>query len=312
MRPDNNIKGHVCMLLACVIWGLMAPIGKEAMNCGISGLAMVTFRATGGAVCFWITSFFTRHEEVSPHDMMLFFFMALLSVVFNQCSFTIGLSLTSPVNASIVTTITPIITLVMAAIFLHEPITSKKVLGIFAGAGGALMLILGSAHASKATEGNLGGDLLCLLAQVSFACYLTIFRDLIHRYSVITIEKWMFTYASIVIIPFSYREMTALPWSSITITVWAETAFVVVGATFLAYILMMTGQKTLRPTIVSMYNYVQPIVACLVSVAAGLGVFGWGQALAVVLIFSGVWLVTQSKSRVEMLSGKSPADNGPD
>lgn len=312
MRPDNNIKGHVCMLIACIIWGLMAPIGKDAMNSGISGLAMVTFRATGGAVCFWIASLFTHREEVSPHDMMLFFFMALLSVVFNQCSFTIGLSLTSPVNASIVTTITPIITLIMAAIFLHEPITSKKVLGIFAGAGGALLLILGSAHATKAAEGNLGGDLLCLLAQISFACYLTIFRDLIHRYSVITIEKWMFTYAAIVIIPFSYREMATLPWATISNAVWAETAFVVVGATFFAYILMMTGQKTLRPTIVSMYNYVQPIVACLVSVAAGLGIFGLGQAIAVVLIFSGVWLVTQSKSRVEMLTEETKRNDGPD
>jgi drug/metabolite transporter (DMT)-like permease len=110
----------------------------------------------------------------------------------------------------------------------------------------------------------------------------------------------MITYAAIVIMPLSYNRMSQLAWSEISVVTWLETAFVVVCGTFLAYILMMRGQKTLRPTVVSMYNYVQPIVACVVSVMVGLGVFGWGQAVAVALVFSGVWLVTQSKSRREL------------
>ena len=110
----------------------------------------------------------------------------------------------------------------------------------------------------------------------------------------------MFTYASIVILPFTYKELAMLPWNGIPAATWLETAFVVFAATYLAYILMMTGQKMLRPTIVSMYNYVQPIVACIVSVATGLGVFGWSQGLAVILVFAGVWLVTHSKSRADL------------
>ena len=100
--------------------------------------------------------------------------------------------------------------------------------------------------------------------------------------------------------PLSFNKMAALPWADITPRVWGETAFVVVGGTFIAYILMMQGQKNLRPTVVSMYNYVQPIVACLVSVFLGLGVFGIAQGIAVLLVFSGVFLVTQSKSRRDM------------
>src|SRR5574344_1954657 len=100
---DKKWKGHLCMLLACIIWGLMAPIGKDAMLNGISGFSMAIFRAIGAAICFWITALFLPNEHVKSRDMVLFFFAALFSIVFNQCSYTIGLSLTSPINASIVT-----------------------------------------------------------------------------------------------------------------------------------------------------------------------------------------------------------------
>lgn len=308
MRNKKVIKAHLSIFTACLIWGLMSPIGKDAMINGISGITMVAFRVIGGAILFWITSLFTKREEVSSHDMMLLFFAAMLGLVLNQCCFTIGLSLTSPINASIVTTTLPIITMILAAIFLHEPVTSKKVMGIFCGAIGALMLIIGSMSAASSKAGDIRGDLLCLLAQLSFACYLAIFKHLIQRYSVITIEKWMFIYAAIIIIPLSYHHVASLVWTSISIKTWAETAFVVLGGTFLAYILMMIGQKVLRPTVVSMYNYVQPIVACVVSVIAGLGIFGVGQATAVLLVFLGVYVVTQSKSRADLLKENAKED----
>lgn len=303
-EKKDSILGHVCMALACAIWGLMAPIGKDAMSNGIGGFEMVTFRVVGGALCFWTASLFVKKEKVRRKDLLLFFFAGMLGIVFNQCCYTIGLSITSPVNASIMTTIMPIITMVLAAIFLREPITSKKIAGIILGATGAFILITGSRNGTAANEGKLSGDLLCLLAQLCFAVYLTIFKHLIARYTVITCMKWMITFAAIVITPLSFSRMSALAWSDISATTWAETAFVVIGGTFMAYILMMRGQKTLRPTVVSMYNYVQPIVACIVSVATGLGLFGWGQGFAIALVFSGVYLVTQSKSRKDLKKEK--------
>ncbi len=288
------------MFLACAIWGVMAPLGKDAMTHGVGGLEMVTFRVVGGAVCFWIASLFVKQEKVRHKDMLLFFFAAMLSIVLNQCCYTIGLSITSPVNASIMTTMMPIITMILAALFLKEPITGKKVMGVFCGAVGAFLLITTGARVASGNGGVLLGDLLCLSAQLCFAIYLTVFKHLIQRYTVITCMKWMITYAAIVIMPISFFRMQQLPWADIPAKTWWETAFVVVGGTFLAYIFMMQGQKILRPTVVAMYNYVQPIIACIVSVAIGLGVFGLWQALAVVLVFFGVWLVTQSKSRRDL------------
>ena len=159
MYKDKNLTGHLCMFAACAAWGLMSPLGKDAMAHGISGLALVSFRAAGAALCFWLTSLFGRHkEEVAPRDLLMFFFAGMLAIVFNQCCFTIGLSLTSPVNASIVTTTLPIVTMILAALFLKEPVTNKKVLGIFCGAIGALLLILGNGHATQKGNGSLTGD----------------------------------------------------------------------------------------------------------------------------------------------------------
>jgi len=286
--------GHICMIAACSMWGLMAPLGKDAMTHGISGVEMVTFRVVGGAICFWVLSFFVKSETVERKDLFRFFLAGMFAIVCNQCCYTIGLSITSPVHASIMTTIMPIITLVLSALFLNDVITFRKLMGVLLGASGACLLILGSMQ-GIAKGGNLVGDLLCITAQCSYAVYLTFFKSLIQKYSVITCMKWMITFAALVISPFTFHNMVQLPWMEISCITYLETAFVVVGGTFLAYICSIRAQKILRPTVVAMYNYVQPIIACIVSVCLGLGVFGWSQALAVVLVFSGVRLVNKKK-----------------
>jgi len=298
---DKNYKAHFAMLAANVLWGLNSPVAKNVLDSGISALSLTTFRMFGAAIAFWVTSVFTKKEHVKPEDLLKLFFAALLAIVFNQGSFIMGLSLTSPVDASIVTTMLPIVTMIVAAIFLKEPITSKKIGGIFLGAMGAFLLILTSQHqAGEPNSGNMWGNLLCLTAQISFALYLTIFRDLITRYSTITIMKWMFIYASICFIPFSFRDITSLQWDTIPTNIYVEIAYVALGATYLSYMCIMIGQKNLRPTIVSMYNYAQPIVASTVAVAVGMDHFGWSKGAAILLVFAGVYLVTQSKSRAQL------------
>lgn len=298
-KKPNTVLGHLCMVAACAIWGLMAPLGKDAMIHGIPGLEMVTFRVAGAMVCFWLASLFTKTEKVERKDILKLFGAGMFAIVFNQCNYTVGLSLTSPVNASIVTTTLPFTTMLLAFIALGEPITGKKALGVLVGAAGAILLITASIASVDGRAGTLKGDLMCLVAQCSFAVYLTFFKKLISKYSVITCMKWMITFATIVILPFTFNKVAALPWTEITLKTYLEAAFVVVGGTFFAYIFSIHAQKILRPTVIAMYNYVQPIVACGVSVAAGLAVFGWRQALAVVLVFTGVYLVNQSKAKSE-------------
>ena len=298
------LQAHAAMFLACLFWGLMAPLGKDAMSHGIDGITMVSFRVAGGAALFWLTSLFTRKEHVPRKDVLRFAGAAVFGLVCNQCCFTIGLSLTSPINASIVTTSMPIFAMVFSAIILKEPITGKKTTGVLMGCSGALILILTSAAATNRVQGDIRGDLLCLAAQFSYAFYLSLFNPLVRRYSVITVSKWMFFWATLLLLPFTGAHVAALPWTQIGATTWLETAYVVVICTFVCYCLIMVGQKTLRPTVVSIYNYVQPIVSVTVSVLMGIGVLKWAQGLAIILVFGGVWLVTKSKSKRDMHKGK--------
>lgn len=289
------------MFFACAFWGLMAPLGKDAMTHGITGVDMVTFRVTGAAVLFWITSFFVPKEHVPKKDIIMFFFAGLFGLVLNQCCYTIGLSITSPINSSIVTTSMPIFAMILSALILKEPITGKKAIGVLMGFSGALILVLSSASATSSRVGDIRGDLLCLFAQFSFALYLALFNPLIKRYSVFTINKYMFTYATLMILPFSFRSVASIDYANLSTRTWLETFFVVFMGTYVGYILTMIGQRTLRPTVVSVYNYVQPLVSVVVSVLTGIGVFQWTHALAVVLVFFGVRFVTKSKSRRDMM-----------
>ena len=304
MDNKKPLLAHLSMFLACAFWGLMAPVGKDAMTHGLTGIHMVTFRVAGAAILFWIASFFVKKENPPLKDILQLGLAGLFGLVLNQCCYTIGLSITSPINSSIVTTSMPIFAMILSAIILKEPITAKKAGGVFMGFSGALMLILTSATADNSKVGDIRGDLLCMFAQLSFAFYLSMFNRLIKRYSVFTVNKWMFTFAALVITPFTYSDVAAIPFASITLRTWLETAFVVVVCTFFCYILTMQAQQVLRPTVVSVYNYVQPLVAVIVSVLTGLGVFKPTHALAVLLVFFGVRFVTKSKSRKDMEKAK--------
>ncbi len=312
MNNNRPLIAHLCIFLACAFWGLMAPLGKDAMTHGITGIDMVSFRVAGGAILFWITSFFTRKEHVPTKDKLMFIGAGIFGLVTNQCCYTIGLSITSPINSSVATTSMPIFAMVLAAIILKEPITPKKAIGVLFGCTGAVALVLTSASAGNSKVGNIWGDLLCMAAQLSFALYLTLFSKLVKKYSVITVNKWMFTYASIIILPFTANHVAAIDFPNVPMQTWLETGFVVFCGTYLGYILMMIGQNTLRPTVVSVYNYVQPAVSVTVSVLTGIGILTPTQGIAIIFVCLGVWLVTKSKSRRDMeleAQQKAPAAN---
>lgn len=288
------------MLCAGTCWGLMAPIGKDAMLNGIDGIDLVSFRVLGGALLFWLTSLFTKKEHVPVKDILLLSCAGLFALVFNQCSYTIGLNLTSPSNSSIMTTSMPIFAMVLSFFILKEPITWQKAGGVLLGCAGAVIIITTSATAGNAKVGNIWGDLLCMSAQLSFALYLSLFKPLIQKYSLFTVNKWMFTWATLIIWPFTLGHVSSIDFASVPMSTWWETSFVVFFGTYISYICMMVGQQTLRPTVVSVYNYMQPLVSVSVSVAAGLAVFKTSQALAAILVFSGVWFVVKSKSKHDM------------
>ena len=294
---NEKIKGHLAMLGANSMWGLMAPTAKLVLAAGlVTPLLLTDFRIIGAALLFWLTSAFTPKERVAPFDLLLLAGAAMLGILFNQGCYIFGVGLTSPGEASIITTTMPLWVMVLAAVILGEPITLKKASGVALGAAGALLLVLSGKSTSQTGANPVLGDILVLTAQLSYALYLTFYRNFIKKYSVVTLMKWMFTFAAIAVVPFSVKEWTLVQWREISAFEWCGVAFVVGCATYLAYICIMIGQKHLRPTLVGMYNYVQPIVASIVGMILGLDSFTPAKCVAVVLIFCGVYLVTISKA----------------
>lgn len=303
------------MFSANCMWGLMSPVSKIIMLGGIvSPLVVTDLRVCGAMLLFWFVSLFQKPEHVSHGDLARLFGAALLGIVFNQGCFIFGVSLSSPADASIITTSMPLWAMVLAAFILKEPVTGKKVLGIAAGASGALLLIMGSGSGAPSTavrgEYAVWGDILVLTAQFCYALYIVLYKDFVKKYSLVTIMKWMFTYSFICLLPFSASDLMNTQWQWLSMEEAGGLVFIVVGATFLSYMLVVVGQKYLRPTVAGMYNYIQPLVACCIAVMWGMDRFNVMKCCAVVLIFGGVYLVTASRSRKEMEEYKKKQAEG--
>ncbi len=295
--------GHIALIIANVIFGLNTTISRTLMPELLSPYALTFFRLGGAMLLFWTASLFVKKEYVPAKDILLLFFASIFALVLNQLPYFVGLSITSPIDASIVVTTLPILTMILAALFIKEPITLMKSVGVMVGASGAILLVYNS-HTPKVGESNFWGNMIVLSAVLSFAIYLTVFKKLITRYSPITIMKWMFLFASIIIYPFCHKALIQTDYASFTPSIYLRIAYVVVLSTFITYMLIAIGQKVLRPTTFSMYNYLQPIVASIAAVVIGIDTFGIEKALSTVLVFAGVYIVTQSKSRAQMNSEK--------
>lgn len=290
----SALRGHLMLLGAAVLWGCNAPMIKDLQGLGVPALVVADMRAVGAAVAFWVMSLFVGGgERVSVSMLGRLCVAGILCIVLNQVLFTVGVNYTSPIDATVISTMLPIVTMVFAAIILKESITGMKVVGIAVGAAGALTLVFGG---GSSVGGGLVGDALCFTAQVSCALYMVIFSNTIHRYSVVTLMKWLFLFSAIIVTMVTWPSVVAVDYASLPLKAWGEMLFIVFGGTFVSYVFFTGGQKLLRPTVVSMYNYVQPIVATVLSVAMGVGTFGVGKVISMAMVFAGVYIVTHAKN----------------
>ncbi|MDL2315325.1 DMT family transporter [Bacteroidales bacterium OttesenSCG-928-C19] len=302
---EKNYRAHLAILTTNIIFGINIPISKNVMQEYLSPYSLTFFRMFGACIIFWIASLFLKREKIQGKDLLFIFFAGMFGIFINQFSFIQGLSLASPINASIIVTFTPIMTMLVSFLFLKEPITWKKAIGVLMGAAGAITLVVTNRSAALAGNGSIWGDIFCLVSCLAYAIYLTAFRWLIDKYHPVTLMKWMFLFSAIVSIPFCYNSVSAINYAEIPAQAYLQIAYVIVGATFITYLLIPIGQKSLRPTTLTMYNYLQPLITACIAVIFGLDTFGFVKTLAAVLIFSGVYMVIKSKSREQLEKEKS-------
>ncbi len=293
------------MLLVMTIFGLnIPPINKYLYaNELLSPMAMTLLRMGFAAIAFWIVSLFTKKEKVDKRDISILAIGGLSGMLINQSLFAIGLGQTSSVDASIITTSGPLFAMVLAAIILKEPITTKKVGGVLVGAaGGAIFLVYSSTQVVVPGQGSaIIGDISVLTAQLFYAFYLVITRPLATKYSPITMMKWMFLFAALIDLPIGFKYVAEAPlFTQPDIMPYMLLSFTLVGATFITYMLIPLAQRRIRPTTISMYNNMQPLIASGVAISMGMDRFTIEKLIAGILIFAGVYLVTVSKSRADL------------
>lgn len=293
----SQLIGHLASFGAYAIFGLNIIFCKDIANEGeLSPLVLFVMRALCAAALFWLCSLFTKREKVPAKDLLKMCGASMLGLVIPQMTFLWAITITAPIDLSVVQSTTPIMTMFVAAIFLKEPITWKKAGGVALSFGGVVWLILQSAHSGGATQTQPLGIVLTIVNALDFALYLGVCRPIIQRYSVITLMKWMFLFALLVSLPFAAPAMVSLNYAAVPPKVWAEVGYLIVFATFVAYFLIPVGQQRIRPTLVSMYGYLQPIIAAIVSIAIGMDTLTATKVMAAACVFAGVAIVNKSRA----------------
>lgn len=295
-------KGHIAMLCSSIIFALNVPITKSLIPYWISPLGVTSLRLSFAAIMFWIASLFVQSEKIERKDFKTFFWGSFFGMGFNQVLFILGLSLTSPIDATIIATLSPMMVMLISAAVLKEPITVKKALGVIIGASGAILIVLAEAAKQDTIhESSWLGNILILCSATSYATYLVVTRPISQKYKPVTLLKWMFLFSMIMVLPFTYSELAnAKILQTFDLNISWRLVYMLLMGTFVAYFLIPVALKRLRPTTVGSYNYLQPLVASLAAIVVGQDVLTWEKPAAAVLVFSGVYLVTTSKSRADV------------
>ena len=296
MRTDK-LKGHLSIAAAYTIFGLNLVFCKDIANSEtVSPYVLFTLRAIGASALFWLLSLFIPKERIDRGDYWKIAAASLVGLFIPQMTFLMAITMTSAIDTAIIGTLGPIFTMFFAFFFLNEPITGKKAGGVALSFTGILFLIFNSVHAGGAAVTSPWGIVLLLVNSLSFSLYLGLFRPLISKYSVVTFMKWTFLFSLIVSLPISAKGLLTTDYSAIPTNVRWEIGYLIFFATFVAYFLIPYGQKFIRPTLVSMYSYAQPIIAAIVSIWSGLDTLTWQKVLASALVVGGVILVSKSRA----------------
>ena len=290
--------GHLAGFIAYAIFGFNIIVCKDLTSDGlIPPLGIFALRSLGAGSLFWLISLFMPREKVDRKDFPKIFIASMLGFFTCQITFLVGIPYITPMDCSIMTALAPVYTMFVAAIALKEPITFKKAGGVAISLAGVIYLILSrNTIAGGAAQTTPFGIVMIVFNILSFSMYLGIFKPLIAKYSVVTFMKWIFLFSFCVAAPFSVKGLTEVDWAGIPSIQFAELAYLIVCATFITYFLIPVAQKRIRPTIISMYSYVQPIIAISISIAIGMDILTWQKVLAAVMVFGGVIIVSYSRS----------------
>ncbi len=304
MKNTSFLKAHIALFSVNALYGASHIIAKGVMPDFLTPSVFILFRVVGAVALFWLVKSFFIHEKIARKDLLLFAASGMFGVAVNQMCFFHGLSLSSSINAGIIMTINPILVAILSYFILKERLSVRKSVGILIGATGAILLTL---TAGTGTGDSIFGDFLLFINATSYALYLVLVKPLMQRYSPLTVITYVFTFGLIYILiyPPTLTEFFATDFSAFTTEVILKIVYIVVGVTFLTYLLTVYALKFLSPSVSSSYIYLQPVLVMVFAVLFAW--LGWSddytetitlkKILFMLIIFVGVGLVSYRKGK---------------
>ncbi|HEY8402657.1 MAG TPA: DMT family transporter [Cytophagaceae bacterium] len=286
---SGKLRSHLILVFTALIAGFQYSIAKNVMPDPINPSAVILIRGVAAATVFTLIHFLLVKEKIENRkDFVRLMLCALTGVTLNQLLFYEGLNLTTPINASLMMTSSPILVLIFSSILIKEKITYYKIIGIVLGATGAILLLINK----ETTESFFLGDILVMLNAASYSVFLVLVKPIMDKYHPLTIVKWMFVLGLIMVLPFSATSAFYIDWPSVNSTVWWSLVFIIVFPTIIAYYLNVAVLQYVNPSIAGIYIYLQPVLATIIAVVLGKDYFSWERGFYSLLIFSGVYLVS--------------------
>lgn len=296
-------KRIVALILATVvsiIYGMTFTIAKDVMPQYVGAFGFIILRVGGAAMLFWLVWLFSRksktirEEKIESKDYLRIIMAGFFGVALNMLAFFKGLSLTSPISASVLMVSTPIIVLILSAMILKERMKKRMIFGIILGLIGTAFLILYGKSVGNATNATLGNFLVFVNA-TSYGLYLVIVKKLMDKYNAFNFAKWIYLIGFIMVLPFGWSEFQTIDWALMPTDIYWKIGFVVVFSTFLTYMLNLLTMRELKPTTIAVFVYLQPLFATIFAISLGKDELTVVKIVSAVLIFIGVYLVTQKK-----------------
>lgn len=287
---------HLALLLANILWGLNYPFDKLVIPHYISPLAMASLAIFAAAILSQLADMPKHRERVDRGDILPLIVAGLLMSFCRKFFLLKGISMTTPIDASIITTMTPIIVLSLSLITRKEHFTPLKVSGMFVGFLGAVLLILFSTKSEATMKSQINGDVLVFICALSTSLYIVLFKDLIVKYRPLTLLRWLYGTSAIVILPFTFKAVVSVDYGALLHSAPLPFLYILLVPAFIPNLILANGLKYVTPSVSSMYNYLQPVVAAVGALIIGVDKLRWQSVVAAIVIFVAVGMVRRSDS----------------
>ena len=290
---DRRTLALLAALGATTIYGLNHTIAKEVMPTYIQGFGFVQVRLLGAAILFWLVSLFIPQQKIDRADLPKMLLCALLGMVINMLCFFKGIELSTPINSAVLITITPILVFVFSAILIKERLLLPRVVGVILGFVGALVLIVFGNEIRQDAPNIPLGNALFVINATCFALYLVLVKSLSAKYTTVHLLKWLFLFGFIMAMPISYPEFSQVSWATLPFEAVWRFAFVVIGTTFMTYLLNVYALKQLKASTIGVFTYLQPLIGIGYAILVGADTLTAYKLGAGGVVLLGVYLVTK-------------------